>query len=151
VKDFLRARVIFNHETFGTWKMTPDASDNTSCKSVTFLQMFNDIGALSLRLRSKDGHKWMSSINCLGSNNFVARIPHISRMWDDIIVELFKDIIVELKLREETTMTSVADLALSSLLVHHRPDLHVLSEPEIDGQEEAIEELVEFDVIKDQV
>ena len=129
--------------------MTPDASDTTSCKSVTFLQMFNDIGELSLRLRSKDGHKCMSSLNRLGPNNFVARIPHISRMWDDIIVELFEDIKVELELRDAMTMTSVADL--SPLLVHHRPDLDVLPEPESDGQEETIEELVEFDVIKDQI
>ena len=131
--------------------MTPDASDTTSCKSVTFLQMFNDIGELSLRLRSKDGHKCMSSLNWLGPNNFVARIPHISRMWDDIIVELFEDIKVELKLQDAMTMKSLADLALSPLLVHHRPDLDVLPEPESDGQEEATEELVEFDVIKDQI
>jgi hypothetical protein len=69
-------------------------------------------------------------------------------MWDDIIVELFEDIKVELELRDAMTMTSVADL--SPLLVHHRPDLDVLPEPESDGQEEATEEL-EFDVIKDQI
>jgi hypothetical protein len=72
-------------------------------------------------------------------------------MWDDIIVELFEDIKVEIKLRDAMTMTSVADLDLSPLLVHHRPDLDVLPEPESDGQEEATEELVEFDVIKDQI
>jgi hypothetical protein len=47
------------------------------------------------------------------------------------------------------TMTSVADLDLSPLLVHH--PLDVLPELEGDGQEEAIEENVEFDVTKDQI
>jgi hypothetical protein len=75
--------------------------------------------------------------------------PHISHMWDDIIVELFEDIKAELKLRDEMTMTSVADLDLSPLLVHH--PLDVLPELEGDGQEEAIEENVEFDVTKDQI
>ena len=129
---------MFNHDTFSSWKMTPNSSDPTSCESVTFLQMFNDIGELSLRLRSKDGHKWMSSLNCLGSNNFVARIPHISRMWDDIIVKLFADIKTELNLQADMTTTTVGDL-------------DVLPEPEGGRQEEVIEELEEFDVVKDEI
>ena len=133
VKEFMSARVIFNHDTFSTWKMKPSASEETSCSRVTFLQMFNDIGALSMRLRCKDGHKCMGSLYSMGSN-FIARIPHISRMWDAIIVELFEQIMRTLDQQGEMAMTSVAAL-------------EVLADPQDDRQEEAIEELVEFDVI----
>ncbi len=77
----------------------------------------------------------MSSLYAMGSN-FVARIPHISRMWDDIILELFEDIKTELDQRWEMAMTSV-------------PALEELPDPQDDRQEEVIEELEDFDVIKD--
>ena len=69
----------------------------------------------------------------MGSNS-IARIPHISRMWDEIIVELFEQILLQLNQRGEMAMTSVAAL-------------EVLADPQDDRQEEATEELVEFDVI----
>ena len=128
VKEFMSARVIFNHDTFSTWKMKPSPSDETSCSRVTFLQMFNDIGTLSMRLRCKDGHKYMSLLYSMGSHS-IARIPHISRMWVEIIVELFEQIMLELSFRGEMTMTSVAVL-------------EVLADPQDDRQEEEIEGLV---------
>ena len=59
-------------------------------------------------------------------------------MWDDIIVKLFADIKTELNLQADMTTTTVGDL-------------DVLPEPEGGRQEEVIEELEEFDVVKDEI
>ncbi len=95
VKSFVRNRAKFNEECFGNWKMKTSVPDTNMCSRVTFLQMFNDIGDVVMRLRAdSEGHKRMSTMHRAGSN-YVARIPHISRMWDAIIVDLFGRIKVE--------------------------------------------------------
>jgi len=92
VKSFVRNRAKFNEECFGSWEMKTSVADTHMCPCVTFLQMFNDIGEIVMRLRNDEqGHKCMSTMHRVGSN-YVARIPHISRMWDAIIFDLFEDI-----------------------------------------------------------
>ena len=94
VKSFVRGRAMFNEECFGTWTMQPIASDTgkSVCEGVTFLQMFNDVGEVVMRLRSnEEGHKTISTLHSVGSNK-IARIPHISRMWHEAILSLFRDI-----------------------------------------------------------
>jgi hypothetical protein len=69
-------------------------------------------------------------------SNFVAHIPHILHMWDDIILELFEDIKTELDQWGQMEMTLVSAL-------------EELTDPQDDRQKEVIGELEEFDVIKD--
>ena len=86
VKSFVRNRTKFNEECFGSWNMKTNVSDTHLCSCVTFLQMFNEIGEVVMRLRYDiEGHKRMNTWHPVGSN-YIVRIPHISRMWDAIIL-----------------------------------------------------------------
>jgi hypothetical protein len=96
VKSFVLNRTKFNEDCFGTWKVKTNVSDTHLCPRVTFLKMFNEIGQVVMWLRNDiKGHNRISTWHPVGSN-WVDRVPHISRMWDEIIYDLFQDIKVEL-------------------------------------------------------
>jgi hypothetical protein len=106
---------MFNKDCFGTWTMQPIASDTgkSVCEGVTFLQMFNDIGEVVMRLRSnEEGHKTISTLHSVGSNK-IARIPHVSRMCHEAILNLFRDITIELGVLVDLTAAADASLGLS--------------------------------------
>ena len=65
-----------------------------------------------MRLHSDfNGHKCISTCHSIGPN-FISRIPHVSRMWDEIIVDLFDDIKVELDITLDTYSVSVTNTGL---------------------------------------
>ena len=116
VKSFVRGRATFNEECFGTWTMKTNVShtDKSLCSRVTFLQMFNDIGQVVMRLRNNEkGHKCISTLYCVGCNR-IARIPHVSRMWHELILNLFRDIKIELGAPADLTAAADASLPLWS-------------------------------------
>jgi hypothetical protein len=135
VKSFVRNRAKFNEECFGSWEMKTIVSDTHIGSCVTFLQMFNDIGDVVMRLRNDNqGHKRMNTLHPVGSN-WIARIPHISRMWDAIIIELFENIKVE----------------VGTLYVPPTPEvsLGLLPDTDDDVPHQVEEEVEEYDVIGD--
>ncbi len=133
VTSFVRNRAKFNEECFGNWKMKTSVPDTNMCSGVTFLQMFNDIGDVVMRLRADcQGRKCMSTLHRVGSH-YVARIPHISRMWDEIIFDLFERIKVE----------------VGTPYVHTAPEgsLGLLTDTAGDVPHQVEEEVEEYDVI----
>ena len=70
-------------------------------------------------------------------SNWIARIPHVSRMWDAIIFDLFQDIKESLKVELDTPLdlTSASETSLGLL-----PDTLEDVPPEV------VEDVEEYDV-----